>query len=106
MDNNINNNNLNNKITESMLTTTDNPFSPFEQFTEWFAYDTNRGYNTLNYLARIALTSEELSENDYSLAIEEAMDEIIKINPLGIYLKVTKEEFRNRTSLIKNELLV
>ena len=28
-----------------MLTTFDNPFDPFEQFTSWFLFDTEKGYN-------------------------------------------------------------
>lgn len=76
---------------ESMLTTIDNPYDPFTQYDEWFAFDTQKGYNTCSYLARIAKTSDELSEQDEALAIEQAIDEIVRLNVLGIYLKVTKE---------------
>lgn len=27
-----------------MLTTVDNPFDPFEQFTSWFMFDEEKGY--------------------------------------------------------------
>ena len=37
-----------------MLTTFDNPFDPFEQFTSWFLFDVEKGYNTCGRLARIA----------------------------------------------------
>jgi hypothetical protein len=47
---------------ESMLTTTDNPFNPFTEYDEWFAYDVSKGYNTCAYLARIVKSSDELSE--------------------------------------------
>ena len=36
------------------LTTFDNPFNPFENFDEWFAYDIQHGYNTCGKLMRIA----------------------------------------------------
>lgn len=75
-------------ITESMLTTIDNPFDPFTQFDDWYAYDTQKGYHTCSYLARITKTSEELSQEDEDLAIESAIDEIVKMNILGIYRKV------------------
>ena len=39
---------------EVMLTTFDNPFDPFEQFTSWFLFDVEKGYNTCSHLARIA----------------------------------------------------
>lgn len=75
----------------SMLTTVDNPFNPFTNFDEWYAYDTEKGYHTCSYLARIVKTSNELSEEDESLAIEAAIDEIVKLNVLGIYKKVYED---------------
>ena len=41
-----------------MLTTTDNPYNPFKNFDEWFMYDTEKGYNSCGYLARIAKLSD------------------------------------------------
>ena len=81
---------------QTMLTTIDNPYNPFLQFDEWYAYDESRGYHTCAYLARIAKSSDELSEEDESVAIEEAIDEIVKFNILGIYKKVTKEDFETQ----------
>ena len=76
-------------MSESMLTTVDNPFDPFTQFDEWYAYDVNAGYHTSAFLARIVKSSEELSEADQSAAIEAAIDEIVDINTNGLYRKVT-----------------
>ena len=76
-------------VNQSMLTTVDNPFNPFTQFDEWFAFDESKGYHTCAYLARITKTSDELSDADENIAIESAIDEIIRINILGIYRKVT-----------------
>lgn len=73
------------------LSTLDNPFNPITQFDEWFAYDTSMGYNTCGLLARIAKTSNELSEADNDLAIDQAMDEIVKQNVLGNLIKVDKD---------------
>jgi hypothetical protein len=77
--------------TESMLTTTDNPYDPFDNFDEWYAFDQRKGYHTPGFLARIAVVSDELSEEDQSLAIERAIDEIVEENVLGLYKKVTRE---------------
>lgn len=82
---------------EVMLTTLDNPFNPFTQYEEWLEFDTSKGYNTCNYLARIAKTSDELSEEDESLAIIQAMDEILSFNLTGNYIKVTRTSFRVRS---------
>jgi hypothetical protein len=73
---------------ESMLTTIDNPFDPFTQYDEWCAFDEQEGYHTFAYIARIAKTSEELSEEDENVAIESAIDEIVKLNINGKYKKV------------------
>lgn len=71
-----------------MLTTTDNPYNPFTHYDEWRAYDEAHGYYTSSYLARIVRTSDSLSEADQSLAIDQAVDEIVQENVLGIYRKV------------------
>ncbi len=86
-----------NNTNNSMLTTLDNPYNPFTQFDEWYEFDVEKGYNTCNYLARIVKTSDDLSEEDESLAIEEAIDEIVSLNILGIYIKVTKDNFVDRS---------
>ncbi len=74
-----------------MITTFDNPFDPFEQFTQWFLFDVEKGYNTCSYLGRIARTSEQLSEEENDLEIERAIDEIIKYDFRNIYKKVKKK---------------
>lgn len=70
------------------LTTVDNPFNPLTQFEDWDAWDRMMGYNTCAYLGRIAKTSPELSPADQDLAVEDAIDEIVRINPLGVYKKL------------------
>ena len=70
------------------LTTTDNPFNPHTQFDQWQAFDELQGYNSCSYLARIAKTSDDLSPLDQAIAIEEAIDEIVELNILGIYKKI------------------
>jgi hypothetical protein len=76
--------------TEYMLTTVDNPFDPFTRFDEWLAYDTQMGYNTSGFLARIAKVSNDLSEPDQALAIQQAIDEIVTENVLGVWRKVSR----------------
>jgi hypothetical protein len=78
-------------MSESMLTTIDNPFDPFSEFDEWLAYDIRLGYNTTSFLARIAKVSPDLSEPDQELAIEQAIDEIISENVSGMWRKVSRE---------------
>lgn len=82
---------------ECMLTTFDNPFDPFEQFTSWFLFDVEKGYNTCAYLARIAKPSDELTDQENDSEIERAIDEIIKYDFLNVYKKV-----RRKTESVKN----
>lgn len=72
-----------------MLTTIDNPFNPFTEFNEWYSWDFEAGYHTPEYLARVAITSDELSDADQEQAIEYAIDEIVKANVLGVYRKIS-----------------
>lgn len=72
------------------LTTFDNPFDPFEQFSDWFRYDVDQGYYSCAYLARIAKTSEQFSDEENDQEIERAIDEIIKHDFLNIYKKVKR----------------
>lgn len=78
---------------EYMLTTTDNPFNPFTQWEEWQAWDLAAGYCTSAYLARIVRSSDELSEADQSQAIDDAIDEIVEQNIIGLYKKISSKDF-------------
>lgn len=73
-----------------MLTTFDNPFDPFEQFTDWFMFDVEKGYDTCSYLARIAKLTDDMSDQEVNDEIERAIDEIIQYDFMNIYKKVTK----------------
>lgn len=77
-------------MVESALTTFDNPFDPFEQFTSWFLFDVEKGYNSCDYLGRIAHTSEQLSDEENREEISRAIDEILRYDFLNVYKKVTR----------------
>ena len=70
-----------------MLTTVDNPFNPWTHFDSWYAWDEQAGYHTTSFLARVTRTSTALSDADQDLALEQAIDEIVRENVLGIYRK-------------------
>jgi hypothetical protein len=73
---------------QSMATTVDNPYDPFTSFDEWLAFDEAHGYFTMNLIARVLVTSEELSEADQEMAIEDAVNEVVQNNVIGLYRKV------------------
>ena len=89
-------------MARTLVTTTDNKFNPFTQFERWKAYDECEcGYYTLNYLARIAVTSPDLTGKEMDRAIEDACDEICEMDLRYIspvtgkevgYVKVVEDE--------------
>lgn len=77
------------------LTTSDNPYDPFTQYEEWNAFDESRGYYTAALLARVAVTSEELSDVDQDQALDDAISEILWMNDNGLYIRVQLGQVRS-----------
>ena len=80
-------------FTPVALTTFDNPFSPFDRFKEWLSWDISKGYGSSDYLARIARTSSQLTDEENEVEKARAIDEIIKYDFLNIYQKVSPKDF-------------
>lgn len=78
-------------MSRTMLTTVDNPYDPFDNYDEWYAFDARAGHNTPGFLARITVLSDETSEADQKLSIDNAIDEIVRENVTGMYKKVTRD---------------
>jgi len=74
-----------------MLTTKDNPYDPFDHFDEWYVWDETAGYHTCGYLGRVAGTSPDLGDDANDELIEEAIDNIVRLDPLGQYVKLKRE---------------
>lgn len=78
---------------EYMLSTIDNPYSPFDEFDKWYKFDTLHGYNSCSLLARLSYTSEELPENLNELELQRAIEEIVDVNINGMFCLVTRKDF-------------
>ena len=76
---------------DCMLTTFDNPYNPFDDFTLWMMYDKEQGYDTCERLARIAKLSDDMSQDEIDAETDRAMDEIIFYDFLNIYKKVWQD---------------
>ena len=76
---------------EFMLTTVDNPYNPFEQFTLWNLFDKENGYNTCERLARIMNISDDMTQIEEDEEYNRAADAIIKYDFLDIYKKFFKQ---------------
>ena len=79
-----------------MLTTFDNPYNPFEQFTEWFLFDVEKGYNTCSYIARIAQFSDDMTQKEIDEENERAIDEILKYDFMNMYKKIRRNSPDNK----------
>lgn len=76
---------------KAMLTTSDNPFNPFDKFDDWARFDESKGYYSCSRLARIAKVSEDLTQKEIDEAVEKAIDEIVFNDPTNLYMKVTQD---------------
>ena len=79
------------KQKEVMLSTSDNPFNPFSQFKEWYAFDISHGYNTLGYLAAVAETDPSQFDRENNLEWYKAIYDAKDINLTGNRIIVEKE---------------
>ena len=76
-----------------MLTTYDNPFNPFEDFTSWLLFDTEHGYNCCGYVGRMAATSPGFTDRENNQQIEEAIDNLLAADFMCIYRKVYADSY-------------
>lgn len=65
------------------LTTTDNPYDPLDQFAQWFAFDSYKGYYSCSLLDRIARTSKQFTDEENNEEIERAIDEIVHFDTVS-----------------------
>ena len=73
-----------------MLSTKDNPYSPFTQWDDWLAFDEQKGYNTNSLLARLTVVADEMSEEQKEIEIDRAMKEFVALDPFQMYEIRTK----------------
>ena len=69
-------------MSELMLTTIDNPYNPFTEFNEWFAFDVEQGYTSCGLLARFTISSIELSEQDQEIDLNQGLRDVLRLFPL------------------------
>lgn len=82
-------------MAQCMLSTSDNPYNPFEDFDAWYAYDEALARkegraSCCSYLAKMSLESDDVSEKEDEEINEMVIDDIIALNLGGKFIKVTK----------------
>ena len=89
-------NTLNIPLEDVALTTSDNPYSPFTQFTQWYNYDEGMKYRTCELLSRVIDGLKEIKKNMTETEIGNlAMMQIVKLNLTnidGVNYKIVKDE--------------
>lgn len=92
-------------MADVMLTTTDNPWNPFTNFEEWYAFDEGHHYCTCGLIARFSSQTETDSDEEAEEDRVQAIDRVLELFPFGplgfendsngnkiYYKKVTNEE--------------
>lgn len=82
---------IENSFREVTVTTVDNPFNPFDDFSSWFMFDTEKGYYTSSKLARLTHLEDDMTQKEENEEVERAVDELISIDPLDMYIKIVRE---------------
>lgn len=79
-------------MAEFMLSLATNPYDPFEEYDMWKNFDTHEGFDTDGLLARVVSTSDDLSQEDQDLAVEQAIESILSnVSFKGLYKKVERK---------------
>lgn len=80
-----------------LLTTIDNPYDPFEQFSLWLLFDKEQGYNTIDYLGRVLKLTPEMTRKEEEEAYDRAVDTIIANDFLNIYKRTFRQNATAQT---------
>ena len=86
-----NNATIDEPIADYRLTTFDNPFDPFDDFSNWFLFDVENGYNTCSLLDRLSIITDEMSDKEINEEHNKVIDQIIDNDILNIYKKVKRK---------------
>ena len=87
--------------TTYMLTTVDNPYNPFEDFSKWYLWDEQNGYHSCERIARLIKDYPSMTEEEQKLANEKAIDAVINNDFTGLFRKVTQN---SAEELVKHRL--
>lgn len=78
------------KVVDCMLSTSDNPYNPFTEFWKWYTFDIQHGYDTCGYLARVCEYSDDVSDREERLSLNDAIEDALRFNLTGNRIKVTQ----------------
>lgn len=75
-----------------LITTVDNPYNPYDNFDEWYNWDISHGYYTSQRLGSLAKTNRYLMDAEQQRIINNAVDEMIRLDAAGIYKRIEVDD--------------
>lgn len=82
-----------------LITTIDNPYSPFDEFDDWWRYDRIHNYGTIEKLSRLSPNSDLFTDEENADETDKAVDRLMAIDILGIYKKAFKNDNYHKTAV-------
>ena len=75
---------------ECRLTTVDNPFDPFEDFTSWYLFDMEKGYDCCGRVDRLVNITDEMTDYEIECEVERAIDRLVELDFTDTFKKFVK----------------
>ena len=74
-----------------LLTTIDNPYNPFEDFSKWDAFDREKGHFTCDLIARLSQISDDMTQREEEAEYDRVAEFIIYHDPHDKYKKIYRQ---------------
>ena len=75
---------------ECRLTTIDNPFDPFEDFTSWYLFDMEKGYDCCGRVDRLVNITDEMTDYEIECEVERTIDRLVELDFTDTFKKFVK----------------
>ena len=86
-----NNNHLSTINNDYLLTTIDNPFDPFKDFSLWDSFDREKGHFTCDLIARLSQISDDMTQVEEDAEYDRVVDFIMYHDPHDKYKKFCRQ---------------
>ena len=87
---------------QHLLTTIDNPYNPFVDFSSWYMFDCEKGHNTSSRLARIMNVNSEMTQKEIDEERDRAMNLIVAYDLEDTFFKGTEEQIEKWLNYLKD----
>ena len=78
---------------ECAVTTHDNPYNPFDNFTQWDLFDKEKGYCSNQKVARLVNFTDDMTEQEMLEENERAIDRLVALDCTNTFCKVTRKDY-------------